>query len=290
MSIRFLDISNKCRKPTVAILKEALEERVNLSNSESNFITYMAGFSHYEFAESLLNEFGLIFICDRLIVFDSINRKFNIKVLINDLMALPCFRATFDIIEIPENEEELIIYTNSSFANAIAWRNKDSSWVDNIHKEVKNLNYIQYQEYRDNHIIGLNECVFPYELVHEGVICVIHITTIQQNIHHNLAAVLNRVSNAMFINDDDNQHDLSTRPDLSIYKLRKNKDIHYLLIKINWNVLEIEAYTDVITFFDEINARYIVNSYQGEEYNYFADFISNTLACLIKNINLSNLI
>jgi hypothetical protein len=290
MNIRFLDISNKCRKPTVAILKEALEERINLSDSESNFITYMAGFSHYEFAESLLNEFGLIFICDRLIVFDSINRKFHIKVLINDLMDLPCFGSAFDTIEIPENEEDPIIYTNSSFANVIAWRNKDRSWVDNIYKEVKNLNYVQYQEYRDNHIIGVNERIFPYELVHEGIICVIHITTIQRNIHHNLAAVLDRVSNAMFINDDDNQQDLSIRPDLSIYKLRKNKDIYCLLRKINWNVLEIEAYKDVTTFFDEINANYIVNPYRGEEYNYFADFISNALTCLIEKINLSNLI
>ena len=150
----FLDITNKCQKPTIGALKEALKERDNLSNSESNFITYMAGFSHYEFAESLFDEFGLKFINNKSIIFDSLYKKFHLKVLVNDLIDLPCF--SFDTIEIPDVNKPPI-FINRSFSNCIAWRNQDGSYVKNIYQELKTLNILQIQQYYEDHILGLQE-------------------------------------------------------------------------------------------------------------------------------------
>ncbi len=85
----------------------------------------MTGLSHYEFAESLCDEFGLLFICDRLIAFDSLHEKVHVKVLINDLMDLPCFST----VKISEFDQQPII-NNSSFENVIAWRNKDGFYIN----------------------------------------------------------------------------------------------------------------------------------------------------------------
>ncbi|WP_335092635.1 hypothetical protein [Nostoc sp.] len=159
-----------------------MKERDNLSNSESNFITYMAGFSHYEFAESLLDEFELKFINNKSIVFDKLYNKFHLKVLINDLMDLLCF--SFDTIEIPDVNKPPI-FINRSFRNCIAWRNKDGSYLENIYQEVKNLNFLQLQQYYEDHIVGLQENVFPYEVIDNNLTYVVHIATVQRNIDIN---------------------------------------------------------------------------------------------------------
>lgn len=223
MSSSFLDICNKCKRPTIETLKEALKERDNLSNSESNFITYMAGFSHYEFAKSLFDEFALQFLGNQLIVFDSFYKKFHIKVLINDLMDLECF--SFDTMELSEVQEKPI-FKNLSYRNCIVWRNKDGSYIYNLRQEVKNLNFIQYQKYRKDRIVGLEENVFPYEVIDENFTFVVHFITVQRNIDLNLAAVLNKVSSAMFVNEYD---DISN---LSICKLRKSNEAYFLLPRI----------------------------------------------------------
>ncbi|ELS33334.1 MULTISPECIES: hypothetical protein [Pseudanabaena] len=282
MNNHFLDIFNKCKKPTVITLKEALKERDKLSESRSNFVTYMAGFSHYEFAESLFDEFGLAFIYNKLIVFDSLYKKIHVKVLINDLIDLPCFKTT----EILEIEDEPIIKIDS-FDNFIAWRNKDGSYIDNLYQEIKDLNYSQYKKYRKDHLIGINENVCPYEINEDGFTFVIHIVTVPRNIDSNLVAILDKVSNAMFIHDYKDRPDLSICPDLSVYKLQVMKDIHCLLCKVNWTVLEVEGYQEVTKFFDEIKANYKVIPFRGQEYNYFNDFMSNVLTFLKQSINLN---
>ncbi|MFM7888320.1 MAG: hypothetical protein ACKPCM_16885 [Pseudanabaena sp.] len=282
MNNHFLDIFHKCKKPTVITLKEALKERDKLSESRSNFVTYMAGFSHYEFAESLFDEFGLTFIYNKLIVFDSLYKKIHVKVLINDLIDLPCFETT----EILEIEDEPIIKIDS-FDNFIAWRNKDGSYIDNLYQEIKDLNYSQYKKYRKDHLIGINENVYPYEINEDGFTFVIHIVTVPRNIDSNLVSILDKVSNAMFIHDYKDRPDLSICPDLSVYKLQIMKDIHYLLRKVNWTVLEVEGYQEVTKFFDEIKANYKVIPFRGQEYNYFNDFMSNVLTFLKQSINLN---
>ncbi len=277
MNNRFIDISNKCKRPTIVALREALKERDKLSESESNFITYMAGFSHYEFAESLFEEFGLTFICDRSFLFDKYNQKLHLKILINDLMDLSCLNTI-------EELDEDIIDSDVSFQNIILWKDTKGIYVENLYGEIGKLNLLQYQEYCENHIIGLNENIFPFNTKINDLDLVLHITTVARNVVVNLATVLNKVSYALFVNDYDD------RANLSVSKLRATEDTYILLPKIKWHILENESCQEVTNFFKEINTEYTLIYYKGEEYNYFADFISDIQDYLLQSISLSNLI
>lgn len=128
----FLQIIKRCRTPSDAILREALQLREKLSIAESNFISYMASFSHYEFSKILFDEFGLISINDGSIVFDSLHQKYHFKVVINDLMYLPCF-SNIKGYDASDNE----IYSDKYFGNYIFWRNQDGSYVTNLYQEKK---------------------------------------------------------------------------------------------------------------------------------------------------------
>ena len=126
--------------------------------------------------------------------------------------------------------------------------------------------------------------IFPYEVIEQELIYVVHITTVQRNIDINLTAVLSRISNAIFVN---NYHNISS---LSISKLREHDDAHHILLsRINWCVLGVENYKEVTTFLDEIKASYTVILYRGKEYNYFDYFISNVRNFLPQNVDLSTL-
>jgi hypothetical protein len=277
MNSNFLDISQKCRRPTVATLEEALRKRKDLSQHESNFITYMAGFSHSEFAKDLLEEFGLKLMLNESVIFDKIHQKIHGKVLINDLVDLPCFSNAGT----PERIEENTISIDY-FTNIIAWRNKDRSFVSNIREEIKNLNSTEYQNYIEQHIMGLEEDVLPYEVIYEDITYVAHIVTVPRNINANLGAVLSQVSNGIFVNGDDE------RSSLSILNLRLRTDIHHLLSNINWYIVETENSQEVIAFLNDINAIYTLIPYKGEEYNYFDDFLLNVLTSLSKNKDISD--
>jgi hypothetical protein len=277
-----LEIFNKCKKPNVAILKEILLARLELSNVESNLVTYMAGFSHYEFAEKILSEFGLTLICKQLIVFDSLQKKFHLKILINDLKIPRCFNNVQILEELDCNET--FSQTTSSFTNIIKWRNKDGSYIDNIRDEISHFDSFQYVEYCKNHLRGVLEDIDSYEIKYDNIIFVLHFITIPKNIDANLDSLLNRVSNAFF------SYSYDDRPNLSIYNLRKNYDIYPLLSMIQWNVLEIDSYLEITNFLNEIKAGYTLIPYRGEEYNYFDDFVSNILSLYAPKIKLLNLI
>jgi hypothetical protein len=277
----FLEIVKKCRQPSIAILREALQVREKLSISESNFITYMAGFSHYEFSESLFDEFKLISIADETVVFDHIHEKYHFKVLLNDLLYLPCFS---NLEGYDENDNE--IYSDKYFSNFIIWRNKDGSYVNNSYQERKGLDKNQYQKYCEDHIIGLQEDVFPHEFIHAGKNFVANITTVQKNILNNLSIILNRTNSCIFIHSSDEA------PFTSLYKLQENKPIHSLLSKITWYILDTETSHEAKTFFDNIGANSILIPYQGEkydfEYDYSKDFMSAIVNSVVEKISSSN--
>lgn len=261
MSTSFIDILNKCRTPTVITLREALEERTNLSTNESDFITYMAGFSHYEFAEKLFNEFSLVFVDNTSILFDSANNRFHVKILLND-QSLDL--ENFDLSQISEN------YQLPIFTSSIAFRNRDGSYVSNLYNEVKNLNRSQYDEYLLHHIAGLSEDVLPYEIHKNGITFVIHLTRAsQRNTTINLNGVFSRVSTAVFVNSPDN------RPNLSIDNLCNKEEIYSLLSKIKWYVVDVEEPEEITSFLEKVGAEYTLLPYMGEDHDYFHDLISN---------------
>lgn len=257
MSIGFIYILNKCKTPTVITLKEALGERANLYTNETNFITYMARFSHYEFAEKLFDEFSLVFVDDTSILFDNANEKFHIKFLINDQSDL----VNLDLFQLSE------YYQLPVFTSSIAFRNKDGSYVSRVYNEVKNLNCSQHDEYMLCHIAGLREDVLSYEINKNGITFVVHFTKVsQRNTTINLEGVFSRVSRAVFVDFPDD------RPNLSLNNLCNKEEIYPLLSKIKWYVIDV-ASSKVTSFLEKIGAEYILLPYFGEDYDYFQNLV-----------------
>lgn len=279
----FSDIIVKCTQPSVAILRETLQSREKLSIAESNFITYMASFSHYEFSKTLFEEFGLKSIADGTIIFDSIHQKYHFKVVINNLMGLNCF-SNFEGYD--ENDNELYSDKYKYFRNYIFWRNKDGSYINNSYGERKSLDKHQYQKYCEEHIIGLLEDVCSCEVIHEGINCVASIANPPKNIVNNLSAIFNRANSCILMNTGDDM------PFPSLYRMKKNKTIYPILSKITWYILENEKCREAKKFFDEIGANSILIPYKGEEYDldydYTNDFMSIIIASAIEKIKLSN--
>ncbi len=168
MSSSFVDIYDKFRKPSASVLREALEERNSFSTSESNFITYMAGFSHYEFTAKLLDEFGLKFLDNTSILFDTINKKLHIKILISDQFDLGVLSS--QILEMYQLTE----FTNYGF------------YIDKAYDEIKKINHSQFAEYKSDRTISFKEEVFSYETDEKEINLVIHFITIWRNIYVNL--------------------------------------------------------------------------------------------------------
>jgi hypothetical protein len=282
MNNNFSAILNKCKTPTFAILKEALIARNELSDAENSFITYIAGFSHFEFAEKLLDEFGLVSLYDRLIIFDNLQKKFHFKILINDLIDLSCLNT----MQTSNNGDDNSSFTSkTSFViNTINWRNKDGSYINNIREEIRHLSFCDYKKYCETHMMGILEHVYSWEISHENINFSFHFVNVPRNIDINFSSLLSGVSNVFFANGYDKM------PNLSVCNLRKKSDIYHLLSAIKWGILERENYLEAKTFLDEINASYTLIPDRGEEYNYFDEFVSSTIALYAPKIKLLNLI
>lgn len=56
---KFSRIITALERPDMQVLEMALNERQHLPKHESNYITYLACFTHYDFALELLKQFGI---------------------------------------------------------------------------------------------------------------------------------------------------------------------------------------------------------------------------------------
>jgi hypothetical protein len=74
-----------CARPSKAALKEALGARNSLSQSEADFLTYLAGFTHYPEAEELLGRFCLEMGAGLPLLFDNRDNTAHVKVFASDL-------------------------------------------------------------------------------------------------------------------------------------------------------------------------------------------------------------
>lgn len=127
------ELINLCRRPTIDLLREALLCRQEFSEAESNFITYMAGFSHHEFAESLFSNFNLSFLEGTSIFFDKENNKFHFKILLND-QSLHCSKLHMGRIERDYNS-----LGSDFFWSKMEFRDKDGLYIDSLGKQLRGL-------------------------------------------------------------------------------------------------------------------------------------------------------
>ncbi|MFB2918538.1 MULTISPECIES: hypothetical protein [Aerosakkonema] len=269
MSNQFLEIIENCRRPTIAVMKKALAERPCLSTAESNFITYLAGFSHNEFCDTLFDEFGLSFVGDTSILFDRLNNKFHIKILLNDI--------SVDLQSL-YMEEISQTYQLPISTHTILSRNRDGSFADNFNKGLKKLNRSQLAEYISQHILGLSEDVISYTFSKKNVNLIIHITTVsQRNILANLNILFRGVSAALIANFP---NDL---PNVSLKNLQSAEEIYPLMSKVKWYVIDRDSPEEVTSFLEKIGAEYRLIPYLGDEYDYLSYLLSEIEAFMMKH-------
>ena len=258
------EIINACKKPNTEALKQALTERGALSEAESDFITYMGGFSHYEFTESLFQQFGLSFLEGTSILFDSINKKFHVKILIND--------QTGDVeslsLEAIAQAEQATIRENS-----IQFRDKNGTYIDRLSELLRNMTLDEMQNYLSQSDVNIYENVVSFRRKLVDKCFVLHFVTVAQgNILVNLETTFARVTASIFVNF------CNELPNLSLFKIQNNllmsnapnkKEINSLLKDIYWYVLDTEQPERVIDFLKRIQADFALVPYISDEYDYF---------------------
>jgi hypothetical protein len=257
----FSEIIEACKKPTTSILREALASRVNLSPQESDFVTYLAGFTHHEFAEEFYDEFGFIFFKEISIFYDLINKRFHIKVLVNDQTD------NIDSLDLSNIASEI---DSQLFENRIKLRNEKGLYVENLAKIILNMDVSDAKYYLSKSKVGIYEIILSYPTVIEDIqeALIIHFVMVgQRNIVINIGSILERVFSCIFINS------LDERPNNSLYRIQEQSELYFLLSQIYWFVIDIEQPEKVNDFLSSIDATYKKIPYRGDSYDYFSDFL-----------------
>jgi hypothetical protein len=278
MENTFLDVRRKLYRPTVEVLREALSQRNSFLPIESDLITYMAGFSHHEFAKSLLDEFDLMFVYNNRVLLDKRNQRFHVKALINNPMDLPCFDMNSAFLSNRLGGEGDLNLDDGFFSNSICWRNMDGSYISSLYEETKKLSLPQYHDYCKTHLIGLSENIFPCMMSENEITIVVHFAMIPDNFEINVSSVLDKVSDGLLTC---HYNDKSC---LSIDKLRENRELFCELSEVKWNLIDADPSRKAMKFFSEINANYNIIPYKGEQYDYLRDFASSILSFYIPMI------
>jgi hypothetical protein len=84
----FHEILQACQQPTTAVLENALSARHDLTRWQADHINYLAGFTHFAEAESLLTKFGMdleISPSGLPYLYDRERQTRHVRVLLNDL-------------------------------------------------------------------------------------------------------------------------------------------------------------------------------------------------------------
>ncbi|WP_448269646.1 hypothetical protein [Nostoc sp. DSM 114159] len=255
MNTTFVEIVNACKKPNTELLKQVLTERSSLSDAESDFLTYMAGFTHYEFTKNLFQQFGLFFIEGTSILFDSINKNFHVKILIND-QTLDF--ESFSLEAIAQAEQATII------ENRIQFRDRNGMYIDGLSKLLRSMTVARMQDYLSKSNMGIYEDVVLFRRILLDNSFVLHFVRVgQRNILINLETIFVRVTASIFVNFSDK------KPNLSLFNIQNKNEIYALLKNIYWYVLDIERPEEIIDLLKKIQADFTLVPYVSDEYNYF---------------------
>lgn len=264
----FLDLVDDCRKPTDEIMENALVARSDFSEAESDFITYIAGFSHKEFAKGSYQKFRLSFLKGTKIFHDAANNRFHVKVLLNDqtadLEGLDLWH-TADSLELPVVE------------NRLQARDQSGCYVS-LGEKLRHLSRDEAQRYLDDCDLGLYEYIVSQPIKLEKYTLVLHLANVSQNTPINLNRVFDGVSVCIFANSHDEL------PNLSFLKLKQVERLHPTFKNFVWYVIENEQSQDVVRFLREILANCQPIPYIDNEYRYLNALIPGIIPMLVSQI------
>ena len=271
MNEKFVEIVSQCKKPTIELLKKAILSRRELSETESNFITYIAGFSHYEFAESLFSDFNLAFLEGTSIFFDGNSKKVHIKILMND-QSHHCNKLHLGSIERD--------YGSPVLGSRMAFRDRDGLYIDSLGKQLRGCSGEQVRAYIAQGISGVSENVVSYQRHLKDYCLVIHfVIGSEPNVDINLKTVFNRVTACIFVNS------LNNIFNLSLYQFQNRDDLYPLLRSICWYVLDARKPENIIDFLQKIEANFKLIPYAGKEHDYLQEVLPEIELMVLERCN-----
>ncbi len=271
MNTKFVEIVNQCRKPTPEILEEALLKRREFAEAESDFITYMAGFSHYEFAKCLFPKFNLTFLEDTSLLLDKENNKIHAKIFIND-QSHHCRKLNLGIIE---NK-----YESSIFQSHMDFRNQDGVYIDSLGKEVHKLGLTggeQQKAYIMKGVSGITENVIAYQKCLKHYSLVIHIViATASNVDINIKTIFRNITACIFVNP------FPGFANLSPARLHDREDLYPVLKNVYWYVLNTREPETITNFLKTIQANFNLVQYAGDEYDYLQEMLPKIEMMLVQ--------
>ena len=267
------ELINLCRRPTIDLLREALLCRQEFSEAESHFITYMAGFSHHEFAESLFSDFNLSFLEGTSIFFDKENNKFHFKILLND-QSLHCSKLHMGRIERD--------YNSPMFWSKMEFRDKDGLYIDSLGKQLRGCSREQVRAYIAQGTSGISENVVSYQRDLQGYRMVTHfVKAAEFNTDINVKTVYRLVTACIFAN----QEETSFR-NLSLYQFYNRPELYPLLKNIYWYVIDSIQTERVTDFLHKIESDFKLMQYDVK-YDYLQEVLPEIETMVLENIRKS---
>ncbi|TYQ27263.1 hypothetical protein [Pseudanabaena sp. UWO310] len=258
-----------CRRPTIELLREALLCRQELSEAESNFITYIAGFSHHEFAESLFSNFNLSFLENTSIFFDRENNKLHFKILLHDKSHY-CAKLHMGRIERD--------YNSPMFWSKIEFRDKDGLYIDSLGKQLRGCSGDQVRAYISQGISGVSENVVSYQRNLQGYSVVTHfVRAAEPNTDINVKTVFSRVTACIFVNTCEKSFS-----NLSLDQFQHRAELYPLLKSVYWYVIDAIQPERVTDFLQKIEADFKLMQYDVK-YDYLQEILPE-IETMILNI------
>ena len=270
MDNAFNEAVRECTMPTVNALLSALMIRKSLPRDRADFLTYLAGFTHYNESVSILSEVGLEIRPDVPLLYDRRNRTIHLKIFLMDLS---------------QEVESLSLsflsrkYGSKQFSNRIWWRDVDGEFVTNVNRNQART-YTEYLKYMTRLTPGICEEVISYSKPAEaprGTRRVYHFAWAPyRNTHENLRRLFRHVSAVIAVNYPDDMYNLSVK------HLKEEIDIFPLIKAARWYVVDTNSTSTITDFLDNKSAQYNLVPYHGEEADYESQVVAE-LESLIRN-------
>jgi hypothetical protein len=274
MNPKIETLVNLCQKPTSESLREILLCRQDFSQSENNFITYMAGFSHYEFAKDLLSDFNLSFIEGTSILFDKVSNKFHFKILIND-QANRCGKLHMGKIDRNYNS-----FGSDFFLSYIAFRDKEGCYIDSLGKQIREYSLDERRAYITQGTSVTSENIVTYQRNLHGYCLVTHfVAAAQPNIDINIGNIFSRVTACIYANTEEGVY-----RNLSMYLFQDRVELYPLVKNIYWYVIDAFEAEKMVNLLQQIEADFKLVNYLDFKHDYLQEILPDIEDMVLRKI------
>jgi hypothetical protein len=269
----FLELKELCERPTREVMRTALEARRTLSGEEADFLTYLAGFTHYAEAADILGEFGLEFIQGTALLFDVHQNALHMKVLLNDLYH--CIE-TFTAQHFSQKYGALTFRNNVAAKHRGGFLGNFSTFNHHFYLRLgalpaeekpgfKTEFWSQFEPMLGEYVNSLTENAGEVD----SPSLTIHFCRIPaRNTGQNFPRLFCNVGAIAVINDGIDRHNTSLK------HLREARECYQSFRVAKWIIVNVGKTQDVVDFVDEVGATYEMLPYKGETSDYISPLLT----------------